>query len=136
MTDNRTYLQKRDDDMEEQLAELRRKHEAEKSGADRLRDRLAYVEKLRGSAKGARELAEWLNLYMQGGYPMSNDYKTPPTIKRVGRFFKVIFGSHSFTMDKKQAASLFTWSMEHARAVAANADRIEAELAEKMADDD
>ena len=119
----KTYLEQRDEDARAFQSERRARAEAKKSAADKLRDRLKYAANLRANSRAANELAEWLNSWMQGCESGA------PVLVRARRTLTVLFGNRTFTLSKKQAQSLFTWSMEHSRAVGANADRIEAELA-------
>jgi len=118
------------DEMDEELALLREKVEASKSDADRLRDKLKYVDKLRESSKSAMRLAEFLNYYMQGGSILGHrsDYREVPLLIRARKSLAILFGRSTMTLDKVEASSLFTWAMDHSKKVGENADRIEAEL--------
>ena len=118
------------DEMDESARRLRQKALDEKSVADVLRNRLKYLDKLRESAKSAKALAEFLNIYMQGGSILGHrsDYREVPLLIRARKSLAILFGRSTMTLDKVEASSLFTWAMDHSKKVGENADRIEAEL--------
>jgi len=124
------YDQERMDDIDHKVQRLREKAEASKSDADRLRDELKYVDKLRESSKSARRLAEFLNIYMQGGSILGHrsDYREVPLLIRALKSLTILFGRSTMTLSKREAESLFTWAMDHSKKVGENADRIEAKL--------
>ena len=127
----KTYFEQLDEDARAYQRRLRAEAEAKKSGADKLRDRLRYVDRLREKSRAAKALAEFLNLYTQDAvHYMSSDYKVAPMLVRARKTLTILFGKRTLTLSKREAEALFTWALDHSKKVGENADSIEAELAD------
>lgn len=110
-------------DYDSALQRHRRAAEAKKSAADKLRDRLRYVDQLRQKSAAAARLADRLNEWMQGSNP-----KESLVLRWARQTLTVTLGRRTMVLDRTEVDSLFTWAFDHSVKVAANADRIEAEL--------
>jgi len=112
------------DDYDELVSNLRTQFENSKSPADKLRDRLAYAQKLRKSAEAAHRVSERLNRWMQ-----RPGAEKKPFLSRMGQKFSLTFGSDTIELSTVEVESIFTWVFDHAKALRAHADKIEKEVA-------
>lgn len=121
------YLEWRHDNALRSLRKQNAAKEASKSPVEKMRDRLAYAATLRKKGKEATSLAEALNRRLQA-FPQ---YNAPVTIKwRPFRgLWTIVFEKHDIALTDPQVEQIFTWCFEAGRALKANADRIEAEVA-------
>jgi hypothetical protein len=115
------------DRYEESRRRLRAQYEANKTPADKLRDRLAYAKNLRAKSNSINQFVEDLNSRLQRG---TGDLvlKWRP-LRRTWAF---VFKQHNIVLTEAQMEQVFTWAFQASKDLRAHAERIESELTQEV----